>query len=161
MRKAGFISRIFFLGSVLTLVGAVAAGCGENPVPETVLFNLDVQPLLQARCVRCHGAGGTLNGDSDIVPGAVKSFAPTGKPLQGFFDCAADRGDCSGDAPTAPACKRGFRNYAAMMPGAGATTVWLKVMPPGPSEPLTSRESEILHTWLAHPDNQAPLTPCD
>jgi hypothetical protein len=35
------------------------------------------------------------------------------------------------------------------------------VMPPGPSEPLTSRESEILHTWLANPDNQAPLTPCD
>jgi hypothetical protein len=157
--RASLRARGLFFVALLVGAGALS-GCGENPVPETVLFNLDVQPLLQARCVRCHGAGGTLNADSDLVGKSALSSYVGKPPNQGFFDCAADRGVCADAAAKPPGCKRGFRWYATDPVGKGETIAWLPLMPPGPSEPLTSRESEILHTWLAKPDFQAPFTPC-
>ena len=148
-----FINLLLFMSSALP-------GCGESSVPVIVQYNQDVQPLLLAHCVRCHRAGGTLNGDSDIGFGPVASSFATGKPLQGYFDCAADRGDCSSANPTAPTCRRGFRYYANDMPGAIAQVAWLHLMPPPPAPPLTTFESEILYKWLASPDNQSPAVPC-
>jgi hypothetical protein len=138
------------LAGLVLLAGASLAGCGGNPAPDEgfVDFLTDVQPLLNARCIRCHGAGGTLNGDPDVTsPIAVVSLK--GKPTGGFLDCYGDRGDCSGGGVD---CRRGFRFYADDNPaGHALANAWLPSMPPGPSQKLTERESQILHRWLAKP----------
>src|SRR3954462_11813653 len=48
--------------------GASLSGCGENAVPERPSYARDIAPLMGARCIRCHGAGGTLNTDPAIAP---------------------------------------------------------------------------------------------
>jgi hypothetical protein len=141
------MSRIGTRAALLVASLAAIAGCGEKPAPFYPDFTADVAPLLGARCIRCHGAGGTLNGDSDVTDPTIQGFM--GKPNQGYFDCDADRGDCS--SATSTTCKRGFLYYANGMPGQPLAGLWLKVMPPAPAPQLTDRESGILHAWLAHP----------
>jgi len=138
--------------ALLALTGGVLAGCGENEAPIFPDFSRDVAPLLHARCVRCHGAGGMLNGDPfiDQTKGTPGALYTTGAPIQGYFDCAEDRGVCAMPGDLGPGCKRGFRYYSTPA-GAGSVTLWLKQMPPGPAAPLTARESDILYNWLAHP----------
>ena len=147
--------RIHALVFVMALGSLAAAGCGENPEPVRPDYSRDVQPVLTAHCVRCHGAGGTLNGD----PETVSTFAvPTGKPIGGYFDCAEDRGDCSTAGSTT--CKHGFRYYATDPMGHIAVAAWLHIMPPPPGAPLTTRESDILNRWLANPQPaNVPCTP--
>lgn len=144
---------ISFVAIVLSSVAATS--CGDEPIPEQGFVNYatHVQPILTARCVRCHGGGGTLNADPDsyAASGPLKAF--NGKPpINGFFDCGpADRGTCPGGAD----CKRGFLYYAKDQPGAASARAWLGVMPPPPSPPLTERESQILARWLAQPDSSS------
>jgi hypothetical protein len=147
MGKNGFLGLVLL--AVVVSAGALA-GCGEEPVPLYPDYDTDVAPLMFARCVRCHGAGGTLNDDPDVTGKTVKALM--GKPLQGYFDCMNDRGDCS---PGSTTCKRGLRYYANDMEGAGTAAVWLKDMPPDPAPALTSREAAILKAWLAHPTPSA------
>ena len=61
------------LRKVLVLTAALALPLGAcNPdVPATPTYDRDVQPILTAHCVRCHGAGGTLN----AIPG-IKAQLP-------------------------------------------------------------------------------------
>ena len=42
---------------------ATPSGAGEPP-PETVFFSIDIKPLLDANCLRCHGGAGGLELDS-------------------------------------------------------------------------------------------------
>lgn len=68
--------KIFFVTAGLALV-AVLAGCSDHGDPLTttipggnndpVSLSADVQPLLDANCVACHGVGG--NAGLDLRPG--------------------------------------------------------------------------------------------
>jgi hypothetical protein len=121
---------------------ATASGCGEEPTPAFPTFKDDVRPLMLAHCVRCHGAGGKLN--QDLYSGGLYANAtpPVFAPTTGYFDILEnDPPGCT----TEPGCRRGLKDYVPSLP------LFLKNMPPPPSPALTSREMEIVTTWLRNP----------
>jgi hypothetical protein len=129
-------SRVLLLAFLGTVMGAA---CGDEPIPAVPSFEVDVKPITHARCVRCHGAGGTLNGDP-------RTAIPTG-PANGFFDNFEDQGDCTVPAlAVPPLCRRGAKfDRATIRLYIHATNV--DRMPLAPSDPLTDRELEILDRW--------------
>lgn len=120
------MKKLLLLAAVSTL-GFGLAGCGEEPVPDYPSYALQVQPLLVARCVRCHSAAGMAGDDSD----------PYSDPLEGK----------TRQKPTTS----GFDVYATAKPLAAIISMYLEVMPPPPSPPLTDREKEILSLWTKNP----------
>jgi hypothetical protein len=151
-----------WMSFVVLVLSSVAGTSCDEPVPEQgfVSYSTHVQPILTARCVRCHGGGGTLNGDPDVIDDGSSDLIKTvvilkGRPTTGYFDCGSeDRGQCPGTT-----CKRGFKFFSKGQPGEGAANMWLAHMPPPPSPPLTSREMDILTRWLAQPDTFVCPTP--
>jgi hypothetical protein len=136
--------------AVVALFGLAAlAGCGEAAVPEVVSYAQDIKPLMTARCIRCHGAGGKLNKDPDIDPAFVKDAMGKDTPMQGDF---------TGLGP-GPASNIGLMVYTGN-PGINLMKAWLDPpspmvpnirMPPPPAPPLTDREHEMLLKWCADP----------
>ena len=132
-------------GVSLTALGLAVAlsGC-EEPVPKTPTFSVEVRPIFEAHCVRCHGAGGTLNED----PRALEDAPPTG----GFLNQYEDEGDCTPNAMgyTPVTCQRGARyeaeigNIKAFLHGPVTPR-----MPLAPSPPLDSWELAVVDNWLA------------
>ena len=134
------------------------AGCGssEAPIPEMPTFAADVQPILAAHCVRCHGAGGMLKDglNADGTPSAV------GAPALCYLSMYADEGDCSEAGVLAGACKRGAHYCGMAMgdpPGSYIGTYLLDLaqdvggMPPLPLPAVGAREKEIVRRWLTNP----------
>jgi hypothetical protein len=116
----------------------VAAGCGENPAPERPTYARDIKPLLEARCIRCHGAGGALNNDPD------HGGAFPGAPTHGDFTRLDDD----------PKGMHGLLYYtSAGTGGAAQMKSWVVTigMPPPPSDRLTDRETTILLDWANAP----------
>jgi hypothetical protein len=116
---------------VAALAGAAvvtAAGCGENAAPDRPSYARDIAPLMGARCVRCHGAGGQINADPDMPP------------IMGTIT-KAPMGD--------------FTTLAGLMPYANRTTMKLYVvnigMPPAPSDPLDDWSLDMLLRWCDMP----------
>jgi hypothetical protein len=127
----------------------VALAACEKPVPENPTFAGDVQPIFEAHCVRCHGAGGMLNADPHSIP----STFPTG----GFLDQYDDTGDCTPDPTTGAiplSCERGARHEADIGYIKGYLHDYTPRMPPAPSPPLTPWELAVVDNWLAE---QPPL----
>jgi hypothetical protein len=123
-------------------VAAMLAACQEA-VPKTPSFELDVKPIFDAACVRCHGAGGTLNAD----PYA----GDTNPPNESYLDAYADRGDCGIAQAGVPAtCKRGAL-YEAMNGNINLYLHFTNIlrMPLAPSEPLARWELDVVENWLA------------
>jgi hypothetical protein len=132
------------------LFAALGLGGCEKPVPETPTFADDVGPIFEAHCVRCHGAGGTLNGD----PRAVVPDTPSA-----YLTQYADRGDCTpmpnGDIP--PTCIPAARFEAVN----GNIKLYLQGppqirMPPAPGAPLSSWELAVVDNWLAEQPTPLP-----
>ena len=115
-------------------------GCGEEPIPVEPGFAADVRPIMVARCVRCHGAGGTLNAD----PVAVKLMVPT----NGFFEQYADSGACGPMDPVG-GCKRGALFYAKqkLIFTARLRSSEAIRMPPLPAEMLSEHQIQIIERW--------------
>jgi len=134
-------------------LAAAGAACTTYPVePASPTFTTDVQPILAAHCVRCHGGGDTLTNEAN--------------PLHtGTLDCYLDRwedrvGDCKvpgagpdGGLPLLAQCKPGAK-YCA-----DATYFELYVfreadgenrMPPPPAAPLNDWELNTLKRWVAN-----------
>ncbi len=112
-------------------------------VPANPTYTNDVQPILIAHCVRCHGAGGTLN--AMLVNGA----------LQAPRACYLQRYETTGDCSTTPIdCQMGAGSMycAPMIPGRINRTDASR-MPPPPSDPLTDWEKDVINRWVA---NQFP-----
>jgi hypothetical protein len=145
MNKPSLLSLLAF-----ALLAGGLVGCGENAVPENPSWARDIQPLMEAHCIRCHGAGGTLNGDPDVPPGSLHtgtaampvpvSCAPV--PDGGAYTCAPIAGK--------------FTTQAGLMPyvtlGAMQLQSYLSYpMPPPPSEALDDYETNLLLKWAAHP----------
>jgi hypothetical protein len=119
------------LSSLLVLVFALVAGACE---PEKPSFALDVQPILAEHCVRCHGAGGTLQGD----PGD-----PLGAPGMCHFNLYDNVGDCAAAAPTN--CKTGAKACATLL------EAYLPIMPPAPAAKPNESELAVIRTWAKDP----------
>ena len=46
------------------IIPSAGGNPGPGPVPETVFFSIDVQPILDAECTICHGGAGGLDLES-------------------------------------------------------------------------------------------------
>jgi hypothetical protein len=134
--------RIDNAGRALAFVALGLLGC-EKPVPETPTFEVDVKPIFAAHCVRCHGAGGTLNSDPRTAdPGTPSTY----------LDQYADKVDCSADAMglVPPTCVPAARfeavtgNIKLYLHGAAEIR-----MPPRPGEPLLPWELAVVDNWVA------------
>lgn len=121
-------------------VAAASAGCAPD-VPANPTYTNDVAAILDAHCVRCHGAGDMLN--TMTINGYPN--APAFCYLQRF----ESEGDCTN--PVGPDCKNGVSSVlcAPNIPGLLNLEPSSR-MPPAPSEPLNDWEQEVLTRWVAH-----------
>jgi mono/diheme cytochrome c family protein len=118
---------------VAALAGALlvgAAGCG-NDAPLFPTYARDVKPIMEAHCIRCHGAGGMLNGDPYATP---VSSPPTQKPIRGDFTTIDGFKGYTGPAAVV------FKMYVDGLP-----------MPPPPSSRLDPYDYDTIMTWVANP----------
>jgi mono/diheme cytochrome c family protein len=123
----------------------LAAGCDDEPIPEKVTFEPTIRALFQSHCVRCHGAGGTLNGDPRSLGGAP--------PSRAYLNQLEDSGDCTADPVTGAvpdSCRRGAR-WASDQIVIYVRSKGSSRMPPAPSEPLTDREIALIDRWAQDP----------
>jgi hypothetical protein len=138
-------------GRCLSSVAAAAlvgllGGCSEESLPNPVAWNPTIKELFAAHCVRCHGAGGTLNTDPLV-------FGGTDAPALAYLDRYEDTGDCTLDPATmsVPAsCKRG----ALFVKDSIRLFVKAKDaqrMPPAPSDPLNDYELALVLKWCDNP----------
>ena len=130
------------LGSAALAVLTFSA-CQE-PVPKTPTFAVDVKPIFEAHCVRCHGAGGTLNKD----PRAQEPAAPPNGYLDQYDDKVSCALDAAGNIPDS--CLGGARYEAEH----GNIRFYIHAktglrMPMPPSDPLSPWELELVDNWLA------------
>jgi hypothetical protein len=134
---------------LVATVGALQA-C-EPAMPDKPSYATDVRPLLVAHCIRCHGAGGTLQGDPAAYPLGVQppGYRP-GPPKQCYFDEVEDRGDCTAtDGGVSVDCKSGLRSCAALV-GLYILPASPKPMPPPPAM-LNDWERDVLVRWSKNP----------
>ena len=132
---------------------AAAAGCAPS-VPAAPSYAADVHPIFLAHCVRCHGAGGSLNEVLDPKDGPDAGPLPGagGRPALAYLGQFADSGDCAD--PSSPACHRGASWVATqttelhlyLHPPAG-----FPPMPPPPAPRLDAWELKVVDAWLANP----------
>jgi hypothetical protein len=128
-------------GRVGSLAVLFLAACAK-PVPAVPSFAVDVLPIFQASCVRCHGAGGALNAD----PLAIED-GPPHSDLEHYDDGA----DCAPTPQGTPlSCVRGaayeatIGNLHAFLHGSESPP-----MPLPPSDPLGAWELAVIDNWAA------------
>jgi hypothetical protein len=122
------------------------AGCG-NDVPLYPTYMTDIQPIMTANCIRCHGAGGTLNTDP-YIPMITDPNNPqssyVGTPKNGYFTQLADLGPG----------KLGLMSYAGPLsknPTRILMDKALPYMPPPPADALKGYELDVFKRWLDNP----------
>jgi hypothetical protein len=126
----------------LAVAAAVATlGCAPD-VPANPTYTSHIAAILDAHCVRCHGANDMLN----VVPLSVKA------PVQCYLQRYEDAGDCSAAATCLPGAG------APLCSGLAASYISYpddhpKRMPPLPSEPLNDWEKDVITRWN---ENHAP-----
>jgi hypothetical protein len=146
------MTRTYRLAVLMVLAGAAGCSSSDPPAPpENPSYQTHVRPILITHCVRCHGQGDMLNGET--VDGEVINVAS-----QGYFDHFENRGPCDPDGgPLTTDCKLGAHAYT--MGGRLATIqaylhppsdLYLR-MPPPPAMPLSANELLIVDRWLANP----------
>jgi hypothetical protein len=145
MRTKRRFAALAFAGALASLLAACSPEVPANPT-----YTTDVKAILDAHCVRCHGAGDMLNA---YPHGGSSNPTPRRCYLQRF----GDEGDCSN--VTNPDCKPGVGNtvcgplislYINTTPG---STLF---MPPPPSDPLNDWEKEVIARWTTQGLKQQP-----
>jgi hypothetical protein len=139
------MSKNGFLISLLASVASLSMGaCSIQNTPHAPTFESDIKEITASRCVRCHGAGGKLNGDPTSTNPAYRTA-----PIDGYFDRMED--DCP-DAQT-------FNCHGLGYYTTGSKLTQLKnyihdigglPMPPAPAPRLTSNQLDIFDLWLAN-----------
>jgi len=138
-------------GLVAFAVAALTLGCAPE-VPANPTYTNDVAAILDAHCVRCHGANDTLVS----MPVGGRDHPPNTCYLQRFENA----GDCTDVA--APACLKGAGFCGTESGGAPSLIVSYVTfpvdnrlhMPPLPSESLNDWEQKVLERWSS--PNPAP-----
>ena len=116
----------------------VLAGCAPE-VPAAPTYSKDVSFILDAHCVRCHGANDTLNTDPTI-PRMLNT------PRICYFQRYEEGGTC----PPESTCKHGAGYCAPMLSDRlNRTDDDPARMPPKPADRLTNWEKETLLRWAA------------
>lgn len=129
------MSRTLLAG--LLMAAGTALGCVPE-VPANPTYTNGVAAILDAHCVRCHGANDMLVS----MPVAGRDHPPRTCYLQRY----EDEGDCS----SAATCKAGVGNAAC----APVISTYINqprdtstAMPPLPSEALNDWEKEVVARW--------------
>jgi hypothetical protein len=145
MRTNAFLSLV-----LLTVAGGAIAGCGEEPIPDNVSYARDIKPLMEARCIRCHGAGDAFNRDPGLSPAFLNVPHPD-TPTKGDFTRLDDHVNKAG------VMVKGLMFYTRMtghiymdaylIPEKGSP-----MMPPPPAPALTTRERDMLLKWVSFPN---------
>jgi mono/diheme cytochrome c family protein len=129
--------------ALLAVVGvSPLLGCDE-PVPESPGFEEHVRPIFQARCVRCHGAGGKLNEDPLIPEFGAPSASFLGEYDDELSGCPKE-GEPPADA--SPTCHQGAVSVRGLIKFYVHETDASR-MPPPPSPTLDERELAIVDAW--------------
>jgi hypothetical protein len=138
------------VGLGLVLAAVAQLGCVvvvEEPIPEAPSYELDMKPLFHARCVRCHGGGGTLNGDPKNA-----AFGSPGQLYIGSYDDTGVGCPPIGDPTPIPAtCHQGAHRWVVGINERVHSKLLSIRMPIPPSEPLTDWEKELVARWAANP----------
>jgi hypothetical protein len=137
-------------------LAAAGAGCTIYPAePASPTFTKDVQPILAAHCVRCHGAGNSLTNEADASKVGT---------IECYLDQLADRADCTtrvdgGQVPLTT-CMPGAKFCATPLSGPGTKSYFdiyvfdqadtENRMPPPPAAPLNEWELNTLKRWVAN-----------
>jgi hypothetical protein len=137
------MSKVLFAVPLAFALAAASGGCAPD-VPANPTYTKDVAPILDAHCVRCHGADDMLH--TMMINGYPNS------PSYCYLHRWESEGDCTN--PLGPDCKNGVSSMLCgpMIPG------YLNLapesrMPPPPSEPLNDWETDVITHWV---NNGAP-----
>jgi hypothetical protein len=104
-------------------------GC-DAPVPVNPGYAADVRPIFVARCVRCHGANGTLNVDPDDPERGAPKIVYLNQ-----YDTVGGH--------------VGAGTFAAQIPLYIHSDDESKRMPPPPSSRLSDWELAVIDAWAA------------
>jgi|ERR1035438_4889607 hypothetical protein len=143
----------FLFGAALAL-SALPAGC-TPPVPSSPSYEADARPIFMSHCVRCHGAGGTLNQAYEPTgPDAAPLASDPAKPLKCYLNQYEDTNCTAGDAGVPATCHRGASYCATMAYGIGVRVHGgppLGPMPPPPAPRLNDWELKVVDAWIMNP----------
>ncbi len=155
--------RLAWFSFLPAAVVVLAAGCGSPSVPAQPAYDADVRPILMAHCVRCHGAGGSLNVPTEPTgPNAPtlpsisdSSVLMSFDALNLYVDQYDSTGDCTSNPPSN--CKQGAEIFATTIAGTvHASAKPPTAMPPAPAPRLDDWAIEILDNW----SNEKPKPVC-
>jgi len=137
---------------LLALAAGGAVGC-QPAVPANPSYAADVHPIFLSHCVRCHGAGGTLNQARDPQGGADAGplASAGGTPNQAYLGQYEDSGDCSGDDNPTPPCHLGAHTMATSKQLQFYLHDDALPMPPPPAPRLDDWELKVVDAWTANP----------
>ena len=137
MTRHRFATLVFAPALALLALSACSA-----EVPAAPTYTNEVSAILTAHCVRCHGAGDTLNSDPTIT-------IPVKAPMLCYLQRYDDEGDCT----MTSTCKRGA-GWCGSTAGSNRIVTYVNYpddninrMPPKPADRLGHWEIEVLTRW--------------
>ena len=126
------------IGFVALGLALAAGACAPADPPEKPSFAKDVLPVMEAHCVRCHGANGMLNGDAQVTNPTYRT-----PPNTGYFDSYDDKAGCT---------VQGVMGCAGAKTLAASIKIYIHTpslrMPPKPSDPLSDWDLKLLDNWV-------------
>jgi hypothetical protein len=135
-------------------LGAISVACSPA-VPASPSYETDVLPILASHCVRCHGAGGTLNqARQPTGPDAAPLASDPVATANCYLNQYENTGCTVNDAGAAPNCHAGALYWAKSSVGIGPRVHGaspLGPMPPAPAPRLDDWELKVVDAWVANP----------
>jgi hypothetical protein len=125
----------------LAALALIATGGCQNEAPLFPGYEKDIKPLMSAHCIRCHGAGGSLNAD----PYEVAISTGQKAAINGNFTALADQNGKHGLMfyTGTPNTQSGWDTMHTYLVQIG--------MPPPPSNKLDDWSTEMLLRWCSKP----------
>lgn len=138
------------LGALCT----ISVACSPS-VPASPSYEADVLPIFLSHCVRCHGAGGTLNqARQPTGPDAAPLASDPAATANCYLNQYENTGCTVNDAGAAPNCHVGALYWATAPNGIGPRVHGsspLGPMPPAPAPLLDDWELKVVDAWIANP----------